>query len=599
MSDPDPWGDAVDEKSSSKIIIPVHKSEEQKHEPSPHGVHDDPWEEVKEADAPDWTLTNYDSTAQRGERRPRGRGDGRRGDRGRGGDSTRSYRGDSGRGDYAGRGDYSGRGREDSGYRGQSEEYRGYRGRDDRRIRGRFPRGERGEDRGGIESSRGRGGKYTGERTKIKRHRLFENNHDQQVIFREDEQQIDPENYSVHSNFRSNRNWDELNIPQNILAAIEEIGYIYPSKIQSFGIDVILQEGFENLIAQAPNGSGKTATFIIGSLCRVDLSDPSLQVICLSHTIELSNQIFEEYQKITSRIGATISMISKDSKPTGPSQVIVTVAGSFMKAIRTKSISLANLKVFVVDEADHLFDTRSSQEFYNGLSHLIAKKEIPSNVQFLLFSATFSDQIKTDIVNLLKGMNEIAIKKEELMLDLIKHFYIRCDQREKIMKFETVLKRINKGITIAFVNTCDFARLVCQRTQAMGHRTALLMGRDMSIDERNLTMQDFRSGKYTVLVTTNLLARGIDNTKVSCVINFDLPRVIGKGREMDYVLYLHRSGRCSRFGRNGLCFNIITSDQELEELKTIEEYYSITINELVELEEIEKMLEENYTASAI
>ena len=178
------------------------------------------------------------------------------------------------------------------------------------------------------------------------------------------------------------------------------------------------------------------------------------------------------------------------------------------------------------------------------------------------------------------------------MLDLIKHYYVRCDQKEKIAKFEQILKRLTKGITIAFVNTCDFARTVCLRIQQQGHKTALLMGRDMSVDERNLTMQDFRSGKYGVLVTTNLLARGIDNTKVNAVINFDLPRVIG-GREMDYVLYLHRSGRCSRFGRHGVCFNLITTEQELQELKTIEDYFSISINELSNLEEIEKIFDDS------
>ena len=440
----------------------------------------------------------------------------------------------------------------------------------------------------------GRGGRnrYAGERTKIKKHRLFENNHNQEVIFREEDQQnIDPEKLSTQSHFRANRNWDELSIPGPILHAIEEIGYIYPSKIQSFGIDVILQEGFENLIAQAPNGSGKTATFIIGSLCRVDLTNPNVQVICISHTIELTNQIYQEYLKITEKIGATISIISKDSKPSEYGQVLITVAGSFLKAVKTKTINLAHLKVFVVDEADHLFDVNNSSEFYNGLTHLIRSNGIPSNVQFLLFSATFNDQVKTDIVKLLKEMNEITIKKEELMLDLIKHYYILCNQKEKIQKFQEIVKRINKGITIAFINTCDFAKTVCMRTQEQGHKTALLMGRDMSVDERNLTMQDFRAGKYGVLVTTNLLARGIDNTKVTCVINFDLPRIISS-REMDYVLYLHRSGRCSRFGRNGLCFNLITNEQELTELKTIEEYYSIHINELSDLDTIESLLTE-------
>jgi ATP-dependent RNA helicase DDX19/DBP5 len=573
----DPWGDVPDTEHKNKVSTPASGVPEETKVQVP-----DPWvtpdnSEYKDED--DWTKTNYDSTAPRGDRRPRA------------GRPRGEHRGRSDRGRYRARDD------DRSGNRPNEETTRGYdypqeyRGRnsDDRRSRGRFPRGRF------HDNQRGRGGgRYIGERTKIKRHKLFENNHNQEVIYREDEQQIDPDKLSTQSHFRSNRNWDELSIPPNILTAIEEIGYVYPSKIQSFGIDVILQEGYENLIAQAPNGSGKTATFIIGSLCRLDFSNPKIQIICISHTIELTNQIFQEYSKITQRIGVTISVISKDSKPSDHGQVVVTVAGSFLKAIRTKSLDLSDLKVFVVDEADHLFDIKNSQEFYNTLTQVVKNNDIPSNVQFLLFSATFSDQVKTDIVKLLKEMNEITIKKEELMLDLIKHFYIVCDQKEKISKFESVLKRVTRGITIAFVNTCDFARLVCNRINTQGHKTALLMGRDMSLDERNLTMQDFRAGKYGVLITTNLLARGIDNTKVTCVINFDLPRIIST-REMDYTLYLHRSGRCSRFGRTGVCFNLITNDAELTELKTIEEYYSIDINELQNIDDIEGLFNEPLT----
>jgi ATP-dependent RNA helicase DDX19/DBP5 len=549
----DPWGDVEDSPSSNPVnpvpAAPVRAANNQS---------DDDWEEQKGGS--DWTTTNYDATARRAERRPRGS-----------------------RGDRRGRNPRSTPGAAPDYERPQRFHSRGDRPRGDR-FRPRF-RGTRGREGGEV--------RHMAERTKIKKHRMFENNHNQTVIYREDEQQIDPNKLSTTSHFRADRNWDELPIPEPILQAIAEVGFVYPSKIQSFGIDVILQEGFENLIAQAPNGSGKTATFIIGSLCRVDVSDPHIQVICLSHTIELTNQIFAEYQKLASRIGVSVSLVSKDSKPTDLGQIVVTVAGSFLKVLRSKTMDLSKLKVFVVDEADHLFDSRNSPEFYNGCGHALRSGDIPDKTQFLLFSATFSDQIKTDIVKLLKEMNEITIKKEELMLDLIKHYYLRCDQREKISTFEQVLKRITRGITIAFVNTCEFAKNVCRRVEQAGHKTALLMGRDMTVDERNLTMLDFREGKYSVLVTTNLLARGIDNTKVSCVVNFDLPRVIST-REMDYVLYLHRSGRCSRFGRNGICFNLITTDQELAELKTIEEYYNITINELPGIDNILEILTESF-----
>ena len=190
---------------------------------------------------------------------------------------------------------------------------------------------------------------------------------------------------------------------------------------------------------------------------------------------------------------------------------------------------------------------------------------------------------------MLKNTTKIVMKKEELLLDLIKHFYIKCEQREKFLFFEKILKKITRGITICFVNSCDYAKSLCARVENLGHKAALLIGKDMTADERALTMNDFRLGKYSVLVTTNLLARGIDNTKVTCVINFDLPRLI-KSRNIDYVLYLHRSGRCSRFGRKGLCFNIITG-QEIQDVKAIEEYFSVEINEYTDTEEIDRFFE--------
>ena len=551
----DPWGEQAHVVGGDGNKEEVKGSGERKNLPN---------KEEDEGDS--WMTKNFDSTARRSDRRARGRRGGQRGS-----------------------------GNEHSNYKGNNEETKEpsyQRDHEDHFSNQRYDRPRRAE-RGRFHRARGaasRNGRHQAERTKIKKHRLFENKHDKQVIYREDDQQIDPEQLSTNSHFRSDRQWDELNIPKALLEAIESVGYPYPSKIQSFGIDVILQEGFENLIAQAPNGSGKTATFIIGSLSRIVISDPSVQVVCIGHTIELTNQLYNEYHKFTERIGVTITMVNRDTKPSDMGQVLVTLPGSFSRILKAKA-DFSTLKVFVVDEADHLLDSKTSPDFYNSLNHALSSGQIPKNVQFLLFSATFNDEIKTDIVKLLKEMNEINIKKEELMLDLIKHYFIRCDQQHKISTFEQLLQKIDKGITVSFINTCDFAMTVYRKVQQAGHKAALLMGRDMTVDERNLTMKDFRDGKYNLLITTNLLARGIDNTKVNCVVNFDLPRII-RSREMDYVLYLHRSGRCSRFGRTGICINLIASDQELEDLMKIQEYYSISINLLNSVEEFEATFEE-------
>ncbi|CAG9314190.1 unnamed protein product [Blepharisma stoltei] len=426
------------------------------------------------------------------------------------------------------------------------------------------------------------------EKVKIKRRRFFENSHGKEVLYREEDEQFDPETHSAQTHFRANKDWDELPIPQNLLAAIEQAGFPFPSKIQNFGIEVILKEGYENLLAQAPNGSGKTATFVIGSLCRVDINNPQTQVICINHTIELANQNFQEYKRFADPCGISVSVLSKGGERID-GQVLVASSGSFFKALKTKSINLEGLKVLVMDEADHILNKKDNLENFKKIEDFIKTGFPRDQVQVLLFSATYTDSVKTDIVQLLGNLNEITIKKEDLMLDTIDHYYFRTPQSTKIDTFEQILRKITSGVSIAFVNTCNFARTVYGVVSKKEWKCALLMGQDMTVDERNLTMNDFTEGKYATLITTNLLARGIDNTKVKCVVNFDLPR-IPKSRDIDDVLYLHRSGRCSRFGRHGVCISLVTTDEELATLKTLEDSYNMEIAEVRSLDDFDAIV---------
>jgi len=449
------------------------------------------------------------------------------------------------------------------------------------RGRGRQPRrpqrGTRGQPRGRL-----------GERAKVLKRRFVQNQHFSEVVYRDEDVQIDPETLSADSHFRADRNWEEL-LPPDVVAAVEAAEYTYPSKIQNLGIEIILSEPYESLMAQAPNGSGKTATFVLGSLCRIDRSDPSTQVICLNHTLELAKQNFEEYKKFADKLGISVGMISKKESSVENGQVVVTVEGTFLRALRSKQIDISNLKVLVFDEADHLLNSAQNSDNYNKMS-MHAQKDFPQNLQFLLFSATFTDAVRDDILRVVNSLNEITIKKEELMLDTITHYYLRCEQEKKIETFHEIVRKITTGICVAFINTCQFANRVNDKMKHEGHKAALLMGRDMTINERTVTMDDFKQGKYTLLVTTNLLARGIDNTKVSCVVNFDLPRKM-RSNEIDMELYLHRSGRCSRFGRQGVCINLVTGDQEYQNLMTIQDYYGIEVHEIPSIEELDNIVQ--------
>ena len=363
--------------------------------------------------------------------------------------------------------------------------------------------------------------------------------------------------------------FDELNLKSELLRGIYGYGFEKPSAIQQKAILPIIKQ--RDVIAQAQSGTGKTAAFAIGSLQLVDATKDEIQCLVLSPTRELAQQTSIVYQflgeclkvKVTLLIGGTKVGADLDKLKEGP-QVLVGSPGRVLDLIRRKQISLAYLQTFILDEADEML----SKGFIENIKEIISL--IPTTTKILLFSATMPKEIVEITTKFMKDPAKILVKNEELTLEGIKQYYVYLKKEDKL----DVLMQIYRGIEIAqaiiYCNSKRSVDFVSEELKKKGHMVSSIHG-DLKQFERDQVMRDFRNGATRVLITTDLLARGIDVYQVSLVINYELPR--------EKETYIHRIGRSGRFGRKGNAINFVTP-AEKDELDIIQKYYNTTIEAL-------------------
>jgi len=217
---------------------------------------------------------------------------------------------------------------------------------------------------------------------------------------------------------------------------------------------------------------------------------------------------------------------------------------------------------------------------------------VPATCQIALFSATFSQDLWKFALRFAPNANQISLKTEELSAEGIKQFYMDCKSEEQ--KFEilsAIYGLLTIGQSIIFVSRRDVADMLGRKMTNEGHRVIVLHGQ-FEAEDRDKVMDDFRSGKAKVLITTNVLARGIDVLQVNLVINYDLP-LDGRGRP-DPETYLHRIGRTGRFGRTGVSINFVHDEKSFKEMKAIEKYFGKDIIRVPtdDYDEIEKILKD-------
>jgi translation initiation factor 4A len=365
-------------------------------------------------------------------------------------------------------------------------------------------------------------------------------------------------------------NFDEMNLREDLLRGIYAYGFEKPSAIQQRAIIPCIRG--RDVIAQAQSGTGKTATFSIAILQQLDLSVKDCQALILAPTRELAQQI----QKVVLALGDFMQAtchaciggtnVKEDMKKLEiGSQIVVGTPGRVSDMLQRKAFYPKSIKLFVLDEADEML----SRGFKEQIHEVFTK--MPYNIQVILLSATMPADVLDVTKKFMRDPIRILVKKEELTLEGIKQFYIMVGRED--WKLETLCD-IYQTLTITqAVIFCNTRRKVDWLTQKMHEKdfTVSAMHGDMDQKEREVIMREFRSGSSRVLITTDLLARGIDVQQVSLVINYDLPN----NREN----YIHRIGRGGRFGRKGVAINFVT-EEDKRNLQDIEHFYNTQINEM-------------------
>jgi translation initiation factor 4A len=367
--------------------------------------------------------------------------------------------------------------------------------------------------------------------------------------------------------------FDEMPLHTNLLRGIYSYGFEKPSAIQQRAVVPFINGG--DIIAQAQSGTGKTGAFSIGLLQRMDLTTKKVQGLVLSPTRELAIQT----EQVISHIGDFLAdgntafcatfvggtrVVDDIRKLDSGVIVAVGTPGRVFDVIKRGALRAETLKVLVLDEADEMLSQGFSEQIYEIF------KFLPKDIQVALFSATMPPDVLDLTSKFMREPRRILVKKEALTLEGIKQFYVAVEEEYKLETLMDLYDSVSIAQSVIFCNT---RRKVDWLADQMNQKqfTVSFMHADMPKGEREKVMATFRSGSSRVLITTDLLSRGIDVQHVSIVINFDLPA----NRES----YLHRIGRSGRYGRKGVAINLVTA-RDVQTLKELESFYNTQVDEL-------------------
>ncbi len=378
------------------------------------------------------------------------------------------------------------------------------------------------------------------------------------------------------NNYKTIDSFEDLEIDQDIIRGVFSYGFERPSKIQSKAILPVIDG--RDVIAQAQSGTGKTATFCIGTLSRIEKEINAIQALVLVHTREMALQINNVFNQIGKYMNIKISicvkgvnirdnindLLGKNKENLVP-KIVIGTPGRVIDMMNKSALKTDKLKIVVMDEADELL----SEGFIEQIKNIV--KSIPKTTQLALFSATMNNDF-FEITK--KFMNEplhILVKNDELTLEGIRQFYIDIQKNE--YKYETLCDLYGVLIINQSIIYCNSQRIVenLSRRMTQNNFTVSFMHGNMTPLERENTMSDFRNGKNKVLITTDLLGRGIDIQQISVVINYDVPSKIEN--------YIHRIGRSGRYGRKGVAINFMTN-YDRNRIQNIEKYYSTYVEEM-------------------
>ena len=379
---------------------------------------------------------------------------------------------------------------------------------------------------------------------------------------------------------REYKSFDDMSLPDDLLRGVYAAGYQRPSEIQTKAICVI-RDG-RDLLAQAQSGTGKTAAFLTGSLCRIDTTKNEVQVLVISPTRELADQTGKVATMLGQFMGLRVHLatggtpVDTDLKKltrgsTEVPHLLVCTPGRLHDLLVRKAVHPRTIRVLVMDEADQLLDAKFKEQIQQIMSEPFIW---PSTTQIVLVSATMIPAIAAIAKSLLvRDPVTILREADEVSLDGIRQFYVMVENDTfKLQTLCDLSDCLKIEQACIFVNKQSDAEKLAEGMRRRGFDLDCLHG-GMDVAERKRRMDEFRSGKTRVLITTDLLARGIDIQQISLVINYELPTV----REN----YIHRIGRSGRYGRKGASINLVDA-REMRIQAEIEEFYGKKVEQLPE-----------------
>jgi translation initiation factor 4A len=364
--------------------------------------------------------------------------------------------------------------------------------------------------------------------------------------------------------------FDQMNLREPLLRGIYGYGFERPSAIQQRAIKPCILG--HDVIAQAQSGTGKTATFAISILQQLDMESKDCQALILAPTRELAQQI----QKVVLALGDYMGVschaciggtnVRDDIKRLeGGVQIVVGTPGRVYDMLNRSALRSKSIKMFVLDEADEMLSRGFKEQIYDVFTTM------PQNIQVILLSATMPGDVLEVTTKFMNDPIKILVKKEELTLEGIRQFYVTVEREEwKLDTLCDLYETLTITQAVIFSNTRRKVDWLTEKMRARDFTVSAMHG-DMDQKERDVIMKEFRTGSSRVLITTDLLARGIDVQQVSLVINYDLPN----NREN----YIHRIGRGGRFGRKGVAINFVT-DEDRRTLRDIEQFYNTQVQEM-------------------
>jgi len=363
--------------------------------------------------------------------------------------------------------------------------------------------------------------------------------------------------------------FEDMKLKDELLKGIFAYGFEKPSSIQQRVIIPCING--HDTVAQVPSGTGKTATFCISALQRVNIEDPQCQVLILAPTKELAHQTLKmlndlgDNMKIQSHACVEGTAVSKDIQILQRGvQIVVGTPGYVSNMIDRNALYLEELQMFVLDEADKILSLGFQVQIYDIF------RKLPSKVQICLFSAMMPVEVGNLMKRFMRNPVRILVEKEALTLEGLRQYFVSVSDEEwKLDSLCDLYETLRIPQATIYCNTRQKTEWLQEKMTSRGLTVSCVHG-EMDMSKRQQIMKEFKSGSSRVLITTELLERGIDTKRMSIVINFDLPNAEN---------YLHRVGVSDRFGRTGAAISLITVD-ESRLLRDIELFYKIKIDEI-------------------